>query len=125
LRALLSTLPRIEVIWEAASSREAVVCAGACQPDVVLVDLQMPARDGLEAISNIKKRWPQVRVVALTLYRGDEGRIMAAGADGFLVKGCATEELLVAISPTLHSAIAPDPPQACGLWKAALSGQTV
>jgi DNA-binding NarL/FixJ family response regulator len=124
LRALLATLPGVEVIWEAANGPEAVVSAEACQPDVVLVDLQMPGRDGLQAIWHIKERWPNVRVVALTLYGGDEARIMAAGADGFLVKGCATEELFLAISPNLRSTTPPDPPRASGLWKAALGGQT-
>jgi DNA-binding NarL/FixJ family response regulator len=101
-----------------------VVTAGACKPDVVLVDLQMPGREGLEAIRHIKERWPNVRVVALTLYGGDEARIMAAGADGFLVKGCATEELLLAISPTLRYTTPPDSPRTPGRWKAALGGQT-
>jgi DNA-binding NarL/FixJ family response regulator len=98
LRALLASWPSFEVICEAADGLEALQLAEDHQPDVVLMDVRMPMMDGLEATRLIKGRWPSIRVIALSMcarYRADA---LAAGADGFLVKGCRTEELLAAVS---------------------------
>jgi DNA-binding NarL/FixJ family response regulator len=57
----------------------------------------MPVLDGLEATRLIKKSWPKVKVVILTMYALHQADAMAAGADSFLVKGCPTEDLLKAI----------------------------
>ena len=69
----------------------------ALQPEVVLMDARMPGMDGLEATYQIKGRWPQIRVIVLSMYRAYQAEALAAGADVFLVKGCAAEELLGAI----------------------------
>ncbi len=98
LRALLATWPKIEVIGEAADGREAVLLVGEHRPGVVLMDARMPVLDGLEATRLIKSRWPQVRVVVLTMYSAYQKDAMAAGADAFLIKGCPPEELMRAIS---------------------------
>ena len=66
-------------------------------PDVVLMDIRMPAMDGIEATRAIKSRWPSVRVVAVTLYEEHRAEALAAGADAFLIKGCSPEELIGAI----------------------------
>jgi DNA-binding NarL/FixJ family response regulator len=97
LRALLATWPEVEVIGEAADGREAVRLLGECQPDVVLMDARMPVMDGLEATRLIKSKWPEIRVVVLTMYPAFRTQALAAGADAFLVKGCPAEELLKAI----------------------------
>jgi DNA-binding NarL/FixJ family response regulator len=98
LRALAATWPKVEVVGEASDGREAVRLAEAVRPDVVLMDVRMPGLDGLAATRLIKERWPQVRVVILTMYPMHRKEALSAGADAFLVKGCATEELLAAIS---------------------------
>jgi len=97
LRALLATWPEVEVICEAADGREAVRLVGECRPDVVLMDVRMPAMDGLEATRLIKDRWPEAKVVVLTMYASYRADALAAGADAFLVKGCPADELLEAI----------------------------
>jgi DNA-binding NarL/FixJ family response regulator len=97
LRALLATWPEIEVVGEAADGREAVRLVEECQPDVVLMDARMPVMDGLEATRLIKGRWPEVKVVVLTMYAAYRAEALAAGADAFLVKGCPAGELLEAI----------------------------
>jgi DNA-binding NarL/FixJ family response regulator len=110
LRALLDTLrlrrwsdtpleyPReVEVVAEAADGREAVQMVEQFRPDVVLMDARMPVMDGLEATRLIKDRWPEVKLVVLTMYRTFRTEALAAGADAFLVKGCPPEHLLEAI----------------------------
>ena len=97
LRALLTTCPEVEVVGEAANGREALRQVAECHPNVVLMDARMPLMDGLEATRLIKNKWPEVRVVVLTLYAAYQTRAMSAGADTFLVKGCPNEELLAAI----------------------------
>lgn len=97
LKALLVTQPEIEMVGEAADGREAVQLVEECRPDVVLMDARMPVMDGLEATRLIKDRWPEVKVIVLTMYRSYQADALAAGADAFLVKGCPAEELLEAI----------------------------
>lgn len=97
LRALLASWPRLEVVGEAGDGREAVRGVETCHPDVVLMDVRMPALDGLAATRLIKERWPQVKVVILTMYPLRRAEALSAGADACLVKGCTTEELLAAI----------------------------
>lgn len=104
LRALLTLFPPIKVVGEAVDGREAVHMVATYQPDVVLMDMHMPVMDGLEATRYIKKHWPQVRIVALTMYPRYRVEAVAAGVDAFLIKGSPTQ--------TLHDAIMaqyPDP----------------
>lgn len=58
------------------------------------MDMQMPVMDGLEATKIIKKRWPKVKVIALTMYKNYQSEALSAGADAFLVKGCSVSELV-------------------------------
>lgn len=101
LRALLATLrlkgSHAEVVGEAADGQEAMRIVEECRPDVVLMDARMPGMDGLEATRLIKEKWPEVKVVVLTMYAAYRSEALAAGADAFLIKGCAPEELLRAI----------------------------
>lgn len=97
LRALLAAWPTLQVVGEASDGQAAVRGVETCRPDVVLMDVRMPALDGLAATRLIKERWPQVRVVILTMYPLHHAEALSAGADAFLVKGCATEELLAAM----------------------------
>ena len=89
--------PQVEVVGEAADGQETVRLVEKHRPDVVLMDARMPVMDGLEATRTIKDKWPEVKIVVLTMYRAFRADALAAGADAFLVKGCSPEELLVAI----------------------------
>ena len=102
LRALLALLPHpVEVIGEAANGQDAVQLIVANQPDVVLMDMRMPVMDGLEATRRIKNQWPEVKVIALSMYPMYRTQAHAAGADVFLLKGCTAEELQAAIVATV------------------------
>jgi DNA-binding NarL/FixJ family response regulator len=97
LKALLTLCPRMEVVGEATNGREAVHLVAQHRPDVVLMDMQMPGMDGLEATRTVKERWPQVKVIALTMYPGYRVEAVAAGVDAFLLKGSPTEVLQATI----------------------------
>ena len=96
LRTVLE-LEGLEIVGEAAEGREAVQLVEECRPNVVLMDARMPVMDGLEATQLIKDRWPEVKVIVLTMYASYQADALAVGADAFLVKGCPSEELLKAI----------------------------
>ena len=102
LIALLTMMPRVEVIGQAANGQEAVQLVNTLRPDVVLMDIQMPVMDGLEATRQIKSRWREVRVIALTMYSSYRTEALSAGADEFLLKGCASKVLLGAILKTMY-----------------------
>lgn len=98
LRALLATQSGISVVAEARNGQEALRLVEETQPDAVVMDARMPAMDGLTATRAIKERWPDVRVVVLTMYGSYRADALASGADAFLVKGCPAERLLEAIA---------------------------
>lgn len=107
LRALLSTIrlttstnedqPAFEIVGEASNGREALQLVAKHQPDAVLLDAHMPEMNGIEATRKIKKSWPEVRVVMLTIHADYESEALEAGTDFFLVKGSPTSELLNAL----------------------------
>ena len=99
LRALLEGEAGIEVIGEAEDGREAVQMTQQLLPDVVLMDITMPALNGLEATRQIKQRFPEVKVLILTRHANEEYifQILRAGASGYVVKKAAPTELLLAI----------------------------
>ena len=100
LRALLTTLAHVKVVGEASDGREAVRLTEEAHPDVILMDVQMPVMNGLEATRYVKRRWPDVRVVMLTMYSTCQKEALAAGADAFLIKGCPVEQMCAAILPS-------------------------
>jgi DNA-binding NarL/FixJ family response regulator len=96
LRAAISDF---EVVGEATTGEEAVVRPGELQPDVVLMDLQMPKVNGIEATRRILQQSPSVRVLVVTLFEDDESVFMAlrAGARGYVLKDADEEEVVHAI----------------------------
>ena len=94
LAAYISLQVGIRIIAEASNGLEAIHMIKSCPPDIVLMDMQMPVMDGLEATKIIKKRWPWVKVIALTMYQNYQSEALLAGADAFLVKGCSVAELI-------------------------------
>ncbi len=97
LRALLGLLPGVVWVGAAATGGEAVALAAERRADIVLMDVQMPEMDGLEATRRIKRQRPEVRVIVLTLHGDYRAQALAAGADVFLVKGGPPEWLRSAI----------------------------
>jgi DNA-binding NarL/FixJ family response regulator len=101
IRALLEAEDDIEVVAEAADGKQAVALATQHRPDIALVDIQMPAVDGIEATRQIvtDERLAEVRVVILTNFGLDEYifRALRAGASGFLLKDTQPAELLAAL----------------------------
>ena len=99
ISALLALAADIEVIGEAENGREAIDRARQLAPDVVLMDIAMPAMDGLEATRRIHKEFPQMKVLTLTQYDDREHllSLLEAGAEGFISKTAASSELASAI----------------------------
>jgi DNA-binding NarL/FixJ family response regulator len=94
---LLELVALVQVVGEATDGREAVHLVETYEPDVVLMDAQMPVMDGLEASRRIKLQYPQARIIMLTVYNARRTEAAAAGVDVFLSKGCPVETLLSAI----------------------------
>jgi two-component system, NarL family, response regulator NreC len=99
LRSLLDGEAGIRVVGEAADGREAVGKVGQLLPDVVVMDIAMPALNGLEATRQIRNRFPKVKVLILTMHADEEyiPQVLQAGASGYVVKQAAPEELVSAV----------------------------
>jgi NarL family two-component system response regulator LiaR len=99
LRTLIGTEPGMEVVGEAADGVEAVRKARSLQPDVILLDMMMPRKDGLEAINEIMRQDPGARILVLTSFSHDDKVFPAikAGALGYLLKNASPQALLQAI----------------------------
>ena len=91
--ALLATEPRIQVVGEARDGNDAIAAAQRLQPDVILMDIVMPGVDGLEATRRLASSQPQVRILVLTSFAGDDKIFPAikAGALGYLLKDSGPE----------------------------------
>ncbi len=114
LRTLINTEPNLKLVGEAVDGEEAVRKALELKPDVILMDLVMPVKDGLQAIGEIKSALPEVSILVLTSF-SDEDKVfpaIRAGALGYLLKDSSPQELLKAIydvhrgDASLHPSIA-------------------
>lgn len=99
LRNLLQSVDSLEVVGEATSGQEALQLARQLQPDIVLMDLQMPGLNGIEATRQIVYTSPHISILMLTMFEDDESVFAAlrAGARGYLLKGALKAEIVRAI----------------------------
>jgi DNA-binding NarL/FixJ family response regulator len=99
LHTLLPLLDAIEIVGEAENGQSAIELAATLQPDVILMDVEMPIMDGLAATRLIKQQRPQCRIVILSIHNDEEIRAKArsAGADDFVDKGAPLAALMQAI----------------------------
>ncbi len=104
LRLLLSEEPGIEVVGEAADGEEALRQAAALEPDLVLLDLEMPRLGGLAAIPRLGAQPHPPKIVAMSMYGADDGarnRALAAGATTYVEKGATLQEVVAALRNAL------------------------
>jgi DNA-binding NarL/FixJ family response regulator len=96
IASLIGTQSDMQLVAQASDGREAVEQFRKHQPDVTLMDLQMPDMNGIDAINAIRREFPDARIVVLTTYAGDAQvkRALQAGAQGYLLKGLLRKELL-------------------------------
>lgn len=99
LRMLLSGQADVEIVGEAGSAAEAFAETGRVQPNVILMDIGLPDKTGIEAAREIKAKYANVNIVALTIHEDEEYffQMLNAGASGYVPKRAAPEELITAI----------------------------
>ena len=99
VRALLDAQPDMECVGEASTGEEVIHLSAELQPDVVLMDVQMPGMSGVEATRQIVSSSPQIRVLVVTMFEDDHlvFAVMRAGARGYLLKGTRHEDMVRAI----------------------------
>ena len=99
LRALLASSPDVELVGEAATGEETLALTAELRPDLVVMDVQMPGIDGIEATRRVLRESPEVRVLVVTMFEDDATvfSAMRAGARGYVLKGASYAEMLRAI----------------------------
>lgn len=97
--AMCAREPDIEIVGEASNGHEAIEAFMALRPDIMLLDLLMPVRNGVEVIEEVRERQGDARIIVLTTYEGDAQamRALKAGAAGYLLKSSLRKEMLDAI----------------------------
>jgi len=112
IAAMLGGEADIEVVAEAANGTEAIEKFRALRPDVTLMDIQMPIVNGLDAIVEIRKHFPDARIIVLTTYSGDAQvtKAFKAGAFGYLLKSMLRKELVETIR-SVHAGLRRIPPE--------------
>jgi len=104
LKSMLSARGDIDIIAEAEDGLEAVSCVKRTPPDLLLLDLSMPRLSGISVMKDVKRQFPDVKILALTIHESDEYVLEAfdAGTDGYCIKDASREELMVAIDSVLE-----------------------
>ncbi len=99
LRSLIERREGLKIVGEAATAAEAVAQALQLRPDVVVLDIRLPGRSGIEACRDIKARSPDTKIVILTSFADDEAlfEAIAAGADGYVLKQIGSDDLVRAL----------------------------
>jgi two-component system NarL family response regulator len=126
LVALLNIMPGIEVVGQAADGAEAIRLYRELNPDITLMDLQLPGISGVEAIRRIRQEAPSARFIVLTTFDGDEDiyRALEAGARAYLLKGMTVDELTSAIK-AVHAGKTRIAPNIAEKLAERMSGQTL
>lgn len=103
IRSLLNTVANFKVVGEVNNGKDAIRYAGILNPDLILTDLSMPKTNGTEAIEHIKSRYPQIKILVLTVHKSEEHvhAALKAGADGYVLKDDSSDELINAINNIL------------------------
>lgn len=99
IRSCLATAEHLEIVGEAGDGKDAITLAQKLNPDIILMDINLPVIDGMVATVELQKRVPKARVLALTAHRNQEyvARIVAAGAHGYVLKDASPQKLVAAI----------------------------
>jgi DNA-binding NarL/FixJ family response regulator len=99
LKAMLEMMPEVDVLGEARDGNELLAHLDCVRPDLVITDISMPGLDGLTALTHIRERQPQLRVLVISMYDSAEfvRRAVANGASGYLTKQAAPRELREAV----------------------------
>jgi two-component system response regulator DesR len=118
LAALLETEPDICVVGRASNGREALKCIAIHMPDVLVTDIEMPEMTGLTLASEVRQKFPRVRIVILTTFArpGYLRRAMDAGAQGYLLKDRPASELSECIRRVCNGMRVIDPELAAEAW---------
>ena len=103
LKAMLSNVEGIKIVGEASNGREAVEVCGRLQPDLMLMDVRMPEMDGLAATREVKRLWPHVSVLILTVHENQDYLLEAlkAGAAGYVLKDAPRTQLVDSVRSVL------------------------
>jgi two-component system response regulator DevR len=111
LKSLLEHHPQFEVVGEAGTAREAIELVASTSPDVVLMDIRLPGKSGIEACEEITKNYKNTRVIMITSYEEDEMLFSAirAGASGYILKQIASEDLVRALESAGQGKVPLDP----------------
>jgi DNA-binding NarL/FixJ family response regulator len=125
LRSLLSSETELQVVADAENGLEAIRCAAAHRPDLILLDLAMPKMSGISALKEIKRQFPDMKVLALTFHTSEEyiHEAFESGADGYCLKNDTHTELLSAINNVLSGKIYLSPTISGKVLKGYLKGQ--
>jgi len=97
MQALLEIQPDMDIVGAAPNAHSAMEQIEQLQPDLVLLDAQMPDMTGVEVTQQIKNHWPQTKVILMTMYADYRSKAIEAGADAFLTKGIPPEHVLSVI----------------------------
>jgi len=105
LKSLLESQKNMTVVGEAENGRKAVRLALKLQPDVIVMDINMPELNGIEATRQIKTELPETKIIALSMYSDKRYVVgmLKAGVSGYLLKNCAFDELVAAISAVVKN----------------------
>lgn len=111
LRTLLSDEPDLDVVAEAGTAEDALLQVAKYSPDVVILDIQLPGRSGLDACRDIRRQFPNTQVVILTSHGGESfaEQALRAGAAGYVLKQVGNDELVRAVRTARRGEIALDP----------------
>ncbi len=111
LRLVLEETPGVRLVGEAGNADEAILCCQQLQPDVVVMDIRLPGRSGIQACQEITERWPTIRVVMLSSFIDDDllAEAIEAGASAYVTKNVGTGELVRALEAVRQGGASFDP----------------